>query len=69
MTPHNDAAALGGEHQTKGSQYYRQDAAIAREVQESIQIYIIEDTHNEEYHRVGQQFACQGYVYGVIAHA
>ena len=49
--------------------YHRKYTAVARKMQESIQVYIIEYTHDETDYSVGKQLPGQCNINGVVTHS
>ena len=66
---HEHAACLRGQHQQERSQQHGQDAAVAGEMEETVEPSIVEGGHDSEHHGVGQQLAAQGHVHRPSSHA
>ena len=60
---------LGGQYKTECGKYHRKYTAVARKMQESIQVYIIKYTHGEKDYSVGKQLPGQCNINGVVTHS
>ena len=68
-TYHDDAATLGCQYKAERGEYHREDATVAGEMQKTIQVYIIEYTHDEKDYSVGKQLPGQCNINGVVTHS
>ena len=66
---HDNTTTLGCQYKTKRGKYHRKYTAVARKMQESIQVYVIKYTHDEKDYGVGKQLPGQCNINGVVTHS
>ena len=64
-----NTTTLGCQYKTKRGKYHRKYTAVARKMQESIQVYVIKYTHDEKDYGVGKQLPGQCNINGVVTHS